>query len=272
LPRVHSKEKYEKKRKIIIDAARKVFSQNGYAETTLTKIAKEAGIPTSSIYNYFTSKREIFELTSLDKEVEAMRPAFDKRRQDILSAALVLFGNKGYSATTLSDIAGKVGMTKAALYQYFRSKEELFTFVLENSPLDISARNLKPVKRGKDWKDDVLNIGKSYLEMGNMPERTAIFKTVVRESDKFPEAGRLFYSEAISKVCESVADYLHSQLDNCPLDRRQLKLAAWLYLSTLWASNILFKVISGVERDFTDEEILKMSSEIFINWLEKFEK
>jgi AcrR family transcriptional regulator len=48
------------------------------------------------------------------------------RREEILNAALKCFNKKGYHKTSLDDIAAKVGVTKAALYYYFKSKKKLF--------------------------------------------------------------------------------------------------------------------------------------------------
>lgn len=50
----------------------------------------------------------------------------EKRRQEILAAGLNLFIQKGYSGTTIKDIAGAVGMSVGLLFHYFASKEELY--------------------------------------------------------------------------------------------------------------------------------------------------
>jgi AcrR family transcriptional regulator len=50
----------------------------------------------------------------------------EKRRQEILFAGLDLFVHKGYSGTTIKDIAGAVGMSAGLMFHYFASKEELF--------------------------------------------------------------------------------------------------------------------------------------------------
>ena len=50
----------------------------------------------------------------------------EKRREEILSAALDLFISKGYAATRIQDIAGKVGMSVGLLFHYFESKEKLY--------------------------------------------------------------------------------------------------------------------------------------------------
>jgi len=49
----------------------------------------------------------------------------------IVTEASALFMEKGYSATTMDDIAGRLGVTKAAIYQYYRSKVDLFAAVAE---------------------------------------------------------------------------------------------------------------------------------------------
>lgn len=46
-------------------------------------------------------------------------------RERIMEAALDLFGEQSYGTTTLQDIADRLGLTKAALYYYFRTKDEL---------------------------------------------------------------------------------------------------------------------------------------------------
>jgi AcrR family transcriptional regulator len=51
---------------------------------------------------------------------------YDRRKQEILLAALDLFISKGYSDTRISDIAEKVGMSVGLLFHYFESKAKLY--------------------------------------------------------------------------------------------------------------------------------------------------
>lgn len=48
------------------------------------------------------------------------------RRGEILGAALEVFGEKGYRAGSMRDIAGRVGVSEPALYRHFAGKEALF--------------------------------------------------------------------------------------------------------------------------------------------------
>src|SRR6202790_3714523 len=56
------------------------------------------------------------------------RPRLDRdsRREAILDVAAEVFMEVGYSAASMSIIAARVGGSKGTLYNYFKSKEELF--------------------------------------------------------------------------------------------------------------------------------------------------
>ena len=51
------------------------------------------------------------------------------KRERILEEAVKLFYERGFSGTTLDDIAGKLGVTKPFIYTHFRSKVELLEAV-----------------------------------------------------------------------------------------------------------------------------------------------
>jgi AcrR family transcriptional regulator len=52
-------------------------------------------------------------------------------RDRILQVALDLFIEQGYDKTSLREIAERVGVTKAALYYHFASKEEIFLTLMQ---------------------------------------------------------------------------------------------------------------------------------------------
>ena len=46
-------------------------------------------------------------------------------KERILETALELFAQNGYLGTSMNDIAGRLGFTKAALYKHYTSKQEI---------------------------------------------------------------------------------------------------------------------------------------------------
>lgn len=53
-------------------------------------------------------------------------------RESVLRAALDLFAEKGYSRTTLSGIAKRIGMTRGAVYWHFDNKEALLAALIDH--------------------------------------------------------------------------------------------------------------------------------------------
>ena len=52
-------------------------------------------------------------------------------KERILETALELFAQNGYLGTSMNDIAGKLGLTKAALYKHYTSKQEILDRIIE---------------------------------------------------------------------------------------------------------------------------------------------
>ena len=52
-------------------------------------------------------------------------------KKRILEAALELFAQSGYLGTSMNDIAGQLGITKAALYKHYTSKQEILDRIVE---------------------------------------------------------------------------------------------------------------------------------------------
>ena len=67
----------------------------------------------------------------MPKTLVARRPPREQVTASILDAAILLFATRGYEATTMQDVAAKVGMTAPALYYYFDSKQRLLFDVIE---------------------------------------------------------------------------------------------------------------------------------------------
>jgi len=67
-------------------------------------------------------------MTEVTKEAHARQDT----RGRIQSVALELFAEQGYDKTSLREIAERLGVTKAALYYHFKSKEDIVTSLVED--------------------------------------------------------------------------------------------------------------------------------------------
>jgi len=58
------------------------------------------------------------------------RALVDRRRGQIVAAAIKLFGARGYYTVAIKDIAKEAGCSAGLIYQYFRTKEDVLLLVL----------------------------------------------------------------------------------------------------------------------------------------------
>lgn len=120
----------------------------------------------------------------------------EARPQELLDAALELFGEKGFAATRTDDVAERAGVSKGTLYLYYPSKEELLKAVIsQRLSVEIAAvaafvdQYEGPVARLltevlPQWWQGVFDSPSS-----------AIFKIVITEVRNFPELGEFYARE-----------------------------------------------------------------------------
>lgn len=63
----------------------------------------------------------------------------DIRKNEILDAAGILFSEKGYDSTSVTDIMNAVGIAKGTLYHHFKSKEDIMDALIKRQTDDILA-------------------------------------------------------------------------------------------------------------------------------------
>lgn len=73
-------------------------------------------------------------------------------RHDIIVVAGELFREKGYDATTLADIAERVGVLKGSLYHHISSKEELLVEVA-SGPISVMLAELEEIVAAAETSD-----------------------------------------------------------------------------------------------------------------------
>lgn len=56
---------------------------------------------------------------------QAKKSVPERRREQIIEAAVALFSEKGYFQTTIEDICSKIGVGKGLVYRYFKDKNDV---------------------------------------------------------------------------------------------------------------------------------------------------
>ena len=79
------------------------------------------------------------------------------RKQEMLDTAMKLFAEKGYEATTMSDIAKAMHVVPGLCYNYFRSKHELYQTAMQQYAKECSKPMLEILVKDETELETYLN-------------------------------------------------------------------------------------------------------------------
>jgi AcrR family transcriptional regulator len=122
----------------------------------------------------------------------------EARPQELLDAALLLFGEKGFAATRAEEVALRAGVSKGTLYLYYPSKEELLKAVIRQNLAQLIAEGLEIAEsyEGSSAELLVLLMSAWWERVGNTPA-AAIHKIIVSEARNFPDIAEFYTREVI---------------------------------------------------------------------------
>lgn len=113
-----------------------------------------------------------------------------KRLARIMEAAAELFLRDGYFATSIEAVLEASGGSKATLYSYFSTKEDLFRAVIEEAILSEPQPRLE--LRG-DVKTTLIEYVVRTFEAVASPRHRALLRLAIAERDRFPELAAKYY-------------------------------------------------------------------------------
>jgi AcrR family transcriptional regulator len=104
-------------------------------------------------------------------------------RERVLEAALDLFGERGYDATSIAEIGERAGIAKSVLYHYFDSKAKLYEDVLAEQMRTLVERVRAALPADPDAPRLRTGVD-AYL--GFLAERPAAWRLLLREQPSDP--------------------------------------------------------------------------------------
>ena len=183
-----------------------------------------------------------------------LKPERDEKREHILKMAYAAFLSDGYAATSMSSIAARVGGSKATLYNYFSSKEELFAAVIEEKCRDVQALFLDFHPDAADFRQVLTQLGERLVHMALRDDSIATFRLITAESARFPELGRLFYMGGRQRGKQILGDFFERAQKAGKLRPGNPKDMAVLFVELCKGELVLLKVWN-VQPKPTEKEI-----------------
>lgn len=147
----------------------------------------------------------------MQDEADAARPkaGCGDKRDAIIRTALAAFLAEGYAETSMSSLAAKVGGSKATLYSYFKSKEELFAAVVARKCEQIrDLLSQAEIESGGDLRATLTNFGEHFVELLLSDDSIGTFRLATAEAARFPEIGRAIYNSGVRQNQQRMVEFL----------------------------------------------------------------
>lgn len=109
-----------------------------------------------------------------------------KKHQAMLTAATQLFLNKGFSDTSMDEIAEMAQVSKRTVYQHFQDKEQLFKAMLAKHWEKILSGKVKIFSEKKSIDENLKSFAKIFLQFLYQPETINLFRLLISESHRHP--------------------------------------------------------------------------------------
>lgn len=173
-----------------------------------------------------------------------MRVKTDEKRNAIIAAAQAVFEEVGYRRASMAMISGRLGGSKATLYGYFHSKEQLFATVVVSALEETGEGLLAALAAADDIATVLTRYGKLYLDLVTQPEILAIQRTVLSESQT-TSLGREVYQLGPQRGLAALIDFLKSRATAGEIDLPSPELGA-LYLKSLLEAGVTEPLLYGL--------------------------
>lgn len=194
-----------------------------------------------------------------------------EKAESILAAAQRVFLANGFGAASMDAIAREAGASKATLYAYFASKEELFGAVVaregERYFRGFSAAELDP----RDVERSLTEIAQRFLGLVLSPDAVAVNRITIAEAVRFPQLGEVFWRSGPERSRAQIEAFLRRAHDAGKLSIADAKLAAEQFIALMRGDSHLRQLLR-LETPVNPAQIATSAREAVATFLRAFGK
>jgi len=134
----------------------------------------------------------------------AARPRFlrrpEARPEELVQAALAVFGERGFRQTTLTEVAERAGVSKGTVYLYFESKDDLFRAVVTQRVVSLLEPAEAMARSHAGTAAELLTkLVHRMWEAMSKKDMGCLSRLVQTELTQFPDLRRFFFEEVIQR-------------------------------------------------------------------------
>lgn len=173
----------------------------------------------------------------------------ETKRNTILQAARKVFPEKGYEASTIADIAYEAGLSSAAIYQYFDSKESLFRELIEGFSFQevledlVSTMENQQIKSKESINSSLLQLAEAYINMHQSNQE--LFRLFITETREFPEIGKKYNRQLVKPLEELTERFIRLAMEQGLFRQVDPKLATHAFYGLFLIFHVTQDLLEG---------------------------
>ena len=151
----------------------------------------------------------------MEERTEAETPRWQRRpterRREILDAAAVVFGERGFEAATLADVGERAGVSPGTVQHYFGTKAGLFHEVISDRFFSGAAEDEALLINHRGSYRDLLRVllERSWARLSR-PGNAELLLVGMASTDSCPEAGRVVSGELGGRCPRVLQGVIHA--------------------------------------------------------------
>lgn len=188
-----------------------------------------------------------------------MRTKSEEKRQQIIDIASARFLEQGFEAVSMSDIAAALGGSKATLYNYFKSKDEIFIAFMISNARKLAQKAYAVLDQGLPLAIKLQRFGYEYLVFILSQEMIDMKRQAIAQADKM-EIGQHIYHCGIKASWGRIADCLEQGMKDKFVRQSDPWLAA-MQLKSLLEADLHTRRILNVDKKKPPKKALEKAVE-----------
>jgi AcrR family transcriptional regulator len=141
-----------------------------------------------------------------------------RRKEQILDAALAVFSGKGFGEATIPDIAQEAGVAVGTIYNYYRSKRELFIAVIKNLILTTPLLNLFEKISADHFPATFKDILQDRLDLSRSSNMTRLL-SLLSEIQRDPELKAMYLEQLIQPTISRIEAFYSTMIESGKIRR-----------------------------------------------------
>lgn len=177
----------------------------------------------------------------------------NKTKRAIFDAAIREFSGNGYNGATMDNIAENAGVAKGTLYYHFKSKEEIFKYIITEGMELITEEVKGAADRQENDLDKLRAICKVQLSM--VYKNKDFFKVVMSQLWG-QEIRHLELRKVIKAYISTIESYLASAVEQGVIKQGDTALMSYAFFGNLCSAAVYELINSNADVDDVTESLM----------------